>query len=72
MSDSKSNGNGKNPVKVGLYICHCGTNISKMVDVAYIAEKMTEHPNVEVSNTINLCVLNRDRNSSLKTSRNTS
>lgn len=49
MSDSKSNGNGKIPVRVGLYLCHCGTNISKMVDVAYIAEKMAEHANVEVS-----------------------
>ncbi len=49
MSDSESNGNGKHPCRVGLYICHCGTNISKMVDVAQIAGKMAEHPNVVVS-----------------------
>ena len=49
MSDNKKNGNGKIPVRVGLYICHCGTNISKMVDVVYIAKKMAERPNVVVS-----------------------
>ena len=49
MSDNKKNGNGKIPVRVGLYICHCGTNISKMVDVVQIAGKMAVHPNVVVS-----------------------
>ena len=49
MSASESNGNGRHPCRVGLYICHCGTNISKMVDVAQIAGKMGEHPNVVVS-----------------------
>jgi len=49
MSESKSNGNGKVPCRVGLYICHCGTNISKMVDVVHIAEKMADQHNVAVS-----------------------
>jgi len=49
MSTSKSDGNGKIPCRVGIFICHCGTNISKMVDVAFIAEKMAEHANVAVS-----------------------
>ncbi len=49
MSDSNGNGNGKASCKVGVYICHCGTNISKMVDVAQIAEEMKVYPNVTVS-----------------------
>jgi len=49
MNDIKQNGNGKHPVKVGLYICHCGANISKVVDVSRIAEQMAGHPNVSVS-----------------------
>ena len=49
MSDSKKNGNGKIPVRVGLYICHCGTNISKMVDVTGLTEKTKIHPNLAVS-----------------------
>ncbi len=49
MSDSNGNGNGKVPCKVGLYVCHCGTNISKMVDVVRIVEKMADYPHVAVS-----------------------
>ena len=49
MSDSESNGNGKVPCKVGVYICHCGTNISKMVDVGQIVKRMMDHANVVVS-----------------------
>jgi len=49
MSEGKSNGNGRSPVRVGVYICHCGTNISKMVDVAGIARKMADRPHVAVS-----------------------
>ena len=49
MSKNTKDGNGKVPVRVGLYICHCGTNISKMVDVFHIVNKIKEHPNVVVS-----------------------
>ena len=35
--------------KVGVYICHCGTNISKVVDVEDVAEWAGGQPNVEVS-----------------------
>jgi len=49
MSEKESNGNGKHPTRVGLYICHCGTNISKMVDVARISELMQTYPQVVVS-----------------------
>ena len=49
MSKNTKDGNGKVPVRVGLYICHCGTNISKIVDVFHIVNKIKEHPNVVVS-----------------------
>lgn len=49
MSNSESDGNGKVPCKVGIYICHCGTNISKVVDVARIANEMADHPHAAVS-----------------------
>ena len=35
--------------KVGVYVCHCGTNIAKVVDVEDVATWAGEHPNVEVS-----------------------
>jgi len=46
---SQNDGNGKSPARVGVYVCHCGTNISKMVDVAKVAEKLGEHANVVVA-----------------------
>jgi len=49
MSDSNTNGNGKIPVRIGVYICHCGTNISKMVDVVHVAKEIGKLPNVIVS-----------------------
>ena len=42
MSDNHKSGNGVTPVRVGVFICHCGTNISKTVDVMYLAEKRRE------------------------------
>jgi len=35
--------------RVGVYICHCGTNIAKTVDVVHVAEQMAEVPGVVVS-----------------------
>ena len=35
--------------KVGVYVCHCGTNIAKVVDVEDVATWAGELPNVEVS-----------------------
>lgn len=49
MSDKNNGGNGGPPCRIGLYICHCGTNISKMVDVVKISEEMSSHPGVVVS-----------------------
>jgi len=49
MNDSGSNGNGKATARIGLYICHCGTNIAKSVDVVGLMERFADHPHVEVS-----------------------
>ncbi len=35
--------------KVGVYICHCGTNIAGMVDVAELARWVSEQPNVTIA-----------------------
>ena len=35
--------------KIGVYVCHCGTNIAGTVDVAKVAETMAQEPNVVVS-----------------------
>jgi heterodisulfide reductase subunit A len=35
--------------KVGVYICHCGTNIAKVVDVEEVARWAGEQDNVEVA-----------------------
>jgi heterodisulfide reductase subunit A2 len=35
--------------KVGVYVCHCGTNIAKTVDVEEVARWAGELPDVEVS-----------------------
>ena len=32
--------------RIGVYICHCGGNISDVVDVAAVAEAAGKHPNV--------------------------
>ena len=38
----------KNP-RIGVYVCWCGTNIAKMVDVEAVAKDMLNLPNVVVS-----------------------
>ena len=35
--------------RIGLYVCWCGTNIAKMVDVENVAKEMESMPNVVVS-----------------------
>ena len=37
------------PEKVGVYICHCGTNIAKTVDVEEVARWAGEQENVEIA-----------------------
>lgn len=36
-------------MKIGVYICECGSNIAGTVDVEEVAERAKEFPNVEVS-----------------------
>ena len=35
--------------RIGVYVCWCGTNIAKMVDVEGVAEEVGKLPNVVVS-----------------------
>jgi heterodisulfide reductase subunit A len=35
--------------RVGVYVCHCGTNIAKTVDVTKVAEALADAPGVVVS-----------------------
>ena len=49
MSDVNPASNGHPTCRIGLYICHCGTNISKMVDVAGLAEEFSSYPGVAAS-----------------------
>lgn len=37
--------------KIGVYICHCGVNISQTVRVEEVAERVRNKPNVEISTT---------------------
>jgi heterodisulfide reductase subunit A2 len=46
------NGNGGGPaggVRVGVYICHCGTNIAKTVNVGAVSAFAAEQPNVAIA-----------------------
>ncbi len=36
-------------IRIGVYVCHCGTNIAKNVDVVKVAEAVQDQPNVVVS-----------------------
>jgi heterodisulfide reductase subunit A2 len=48
MSNPQS-ASGNGDPRIGVYICHCGTNIAKTVDVVRVAEAMGEVPGVMVS-----------------------
>jgi heterodisulfide reductase subunit A len=48
ISDKKEK---KDEAKVGVYICHCGGNISDHVDVHQLAERLQDLPNVTVTHT---------------------
>lgn len=38
-----------NKPKIGVYVCHCGINIAKAVDVEAVAEFASRLPNVKVA-----------------------
>jgi len=46
--DSMSRGNQR---RIGVYVCHCGGNISDVVDVAQVAEEIKKIPEVAVART---------------------
>ncbi|MCF2138100.1 MAG: CoB--CoM heterodisulfide reductase iron-sulfur subunit A family protein [Candidatus Thorarchaeota archaeon] len=39
----------KEPLKIGVYVCHCGGNISDVVDVKRVAEEISHEKDVVVS-----------------------
>jgi heterodisulfide reductase subunit A len=48
--EAKENRSGQEP-RVGVYICHCGGNISDVVDVSKVAEEVSKLPNVAIART---------------------
>src|SRR5271165_6160076 len=47
--DTARNGNGNKNVKVGVYVCHCGTNIAGKIDVPALVESAAKLPGVVVA-----------------------
>ena len=43
--------NNKKTLKIGVYICWCGTNIAKVVDVEAVARFASGLPNVTLAKT---------------------
>ena len=43
------NGNGHNTARIGVYVCHCGTNIAGKIDVKAVADAAAKLPGVVVS-----------------------
>jgi heterodisulfide reductase subunit A len=46
---TSGNGSGDGEIRIGVYVCHCGNNIAKMVDVAEVARRLEEIPDVVLS-----------------------
>ena len=49
MHESAKPTNGNGQVKVGVYICHCGVNISATVNVTEVRDFIAKQPNVVVA-----------------------
>ena len=47
--DLSTNGSGNGEVRIGFFICHCGVNISSIVNVAEVRDFVATLPNVIVS-----------------------
>src|SRR5271157_3407146 len=47
--ETAMNGNGKNGAKIGVYVCHCGTNIAGKVDVQAVVESASKLPGVAMA-----------------------
>ena len=57
-------------VRIGVYICWCGTNIAKVVDVEKVAEEMENWSILSFPETINICVPIPDKTLSSKILKN--
>jgi heterodisulfide reductase subunit A2 len=49
MHESAKPTNGNNEVKIGVYICHCGVNISATVNVSQVRDFIARQPNVTIA-----------------------
>ena len=49
MHESAKPADGNGQVKVGVYICHCGVNISATVNVAEVRDFIAKQPNVVIA-----------------------
>jgi heterodisulfide reductase subunit A2 len=49
VANQEGNTNGNDNCKVGVYVCHCGTNIAGVVDVEAVAEAAGELENVVIA-----------------------
>ena len=49
MHESAKPTNGNEQVKVGVYICHCGVNISASVNVSEVRDFIAKQPNVVIA-----------------------
>jgi len=47
--NGNGSGNGLAEVRVGVYVCHCGTNISSTVDVESVRESLANRPGVALA-----------------------
>lgn len=45
--------------KIGVFICHCGTNIGGVIDIDRVVEFAKTLPGSRLVLTINTCVLTR-------------
>ena len=49
MHETKTPSDGNGQVKIGVYICHCGVNISATVNVAEVRDFIARQPNVVIA-----------------------
>ncbi|MFN2150788.1 MAG: hypothetical protein ACK2T5_04265, partial [Anaerolineales bacterium] len=51
MSDTPEKENSNEEIRIGVYTCHCGGNISDVVQCEKVAQILRSMPNVVVSRT---------------------
>ena len=47
--------------RIGVFVCHCGSNIAATVDVKKVVEMAKLEPGVVMQKIISICVLKQDR-----------